>query len=190
MSEFIVSTTRIAQDNLGKIRTFTGKYVDPFNMTAGDLDIRDIAHHLSQINRYTGAAPIPYSVAQHSVAVSRHFVNWEMRLAGLLHDAGEAYLNDIASPLKKHPCMAGYVEALDRLDALVFVTYGLDPALLKATRGADDAEFTYEVASFWGKIDYKRMIRPLPAAGAERLFLEEFAAINAMKATELQDTGT
>ena len=177
MNETILTTDREAQERVGKIRTYTGKYVDPFNMRAEDLDIRDIAHHLSLINRYTGATEIGYNVAQHSVAVSRHFVGTELRLAGLLHDGAEAYLNDIASPLKKNPAMAGYVAALDRLDTLIFQTFDLDPALMKTIKPMDDVEFTVEVASFWGRIDWKRKIRPLPAKASEQLFLDEFQDI-------------
>ena len=189
MKDFILNMPRLKQDTVGKIRTFTGRYVDPFKMQASDLDIQDIAHHLSIINRHTGATPVPYSVAQHSVAVSQHFLDRDLRLAGLLHDAAEAYLTDIASPLKKNPAMAGYVAALNRLDELVFTTFGLDKALLKEVRGADDFEFTREVATFWGSIDPARRIRPLPAAAAERLFLDEFRALGGQAAT-ITRTGT
>jgi hypothetical protein len=189
VSEFITTAPREHQDTAGKIRTYTGKYVDPFNMAAEDIDIRDIAHHLSLINRYTGATPLAYSVAQHSVAVSRHFIDPELRLAGLLHDAGEYVLNDIASPVKRHPAMAAYVEALDRLDALVFRVFGLNLNLMKTVKPFDDMEFTYEVATFWGTIDLKRRIRPLPAQAAEQLFLSEFKAIMQSRVA-LQDTGT
>ncbi|MBF9666386.1 metal-dependent phosphohydrolase, partial [Streptococcus pseudopneumoniae] len=38
-------------------------------------------------------------MAQHSVLVS-HFGDMDYELEGLLHDAAEAYLTDIAKPLK------------------------------------------------------------------------------------------
>ena len=189
MNEFITTAPREQQDTVGKIRTYTGKYVDPFNMRAEDIDIRDIAHHLSLINRYTGATPVAYSVAQHSVAVSRHFIDPELRLAGLLHDAGEYVLNDIASPVKRHPAMAAYVEALDRLDALVFQVFGLDFSLMKVVKPFDDMEFTYEAATFWGTIDFQRRVVPLPARAAEQLFLTEFKAIMQSRVV-FKDTGT
>jgi hypothetical protein len=68
------------------------------------IHIRDIAHHLSLINRFNGATETPYSVAQHSVLVAdlllhrkqpAHVCMW-----GLLHDAHEAYLGDVTTPVK------------------------------------------------------------------------------------------
>lgn len=70
------------------------------NPTAETIDIEDIAHALSQICRFTGHTSKFYSVAQHSVMVSR-YVSEKNRLWALLHDAPEAYINDLASPLKR-----------------------------------------------------------------------------------------
>ena len=68
-------------------------------------DLKDIAHHLAQINRYTGAASRPYSVAEHSLLVERigeqRGNSPAVRLALLMHDAHEAYTNDMASPAKQ-----------------------------------------------------------------------------------------
>lgn len=175
---YIVTAPREDQEKRGRITVRpSGRLVDPFNMQAEDLDILDIAHHLAHINRYTGATPEPYSVAQHSVLVSREFLDRDLRLAGLLHDAGEYVLNDFASPAKRNPIMAGYVKALDELDHLIFRTFGLDPALLKTIKPADDAIFHRETASFWGSIHPSKRIRPLPAAESKRLFLAEFRAL-------------
>ena len=49
------------------IRTYTGKYIDVFNMNIGDIEILDIAHALSQVPRFGGHLPRFFSVAQHSV---------------------------------------------------------------------------------------------------------------------------
>lgn len=178
MNDYIATAPRLEQERAGKIRVHpSGKYVDPFNMKAEDLDILDIAHHLAGINRFTGGTPVPYNVAQHSVLVSQCHLTRDMRLAGLLHDAAEYVLNDFASPAKRNPIMAGYVAAMEVLDHLIFRTFGLDPRLLKAVKPSDDAVFHRETASFWGSIDPKHRIRPLPAAESERLFLAEFRAL-------------
>jgi hypothetical protein len=69
--------------------------------------LEDIAHHLAQINRFTGACRRPYSVAEHSLLVSE-IAERELglprmgQLAALLHDAHEAFIGDLNSPLKAH----------------------------------------------------------------------------------------
>ena len=81
-------------------QTFTGKKFDIFNPDPAAICIEDIAHHLSQINRFNGGTPFPYSVAQHSIMVSR-LCPAGHELAGLLHDAAEAYIGDWPGPWKE-----------------------------------------------------------------------------------------
>jgi hypothetical protein len=83
----------------GQIMTYTGKYFDPINPDPALIDIRDIAHALSQQPRYGGHLPQFYSVGQHSLHVARRLPK-ELQLVGLLHDATEAYMCDIPSPVK------------------------------------------------------------------------------------------
>lgn len=49
--------------------TASGMVVDLLRPQGAVFGISDIAHHLSQINRYTGAARRPLSVAEHSLLV-------------------------------------------------------------------------------------------------------------------------
>lgn len=63
-----------------------------------------IAYALCFINRFTGHAGA-YSVAQHSIHVYEQAklikpYDYNFQLSALLHDATEAYINDISSPLK------------------------------------------------------------------------------------------
>ena len=81
------------------IQTAHGRTFDLANPRPEDIHVDDIAHHLAQINRFTGAARRPYNVAQHSCLVAQ-LLPPRLRLAGLLHDAAEAYTGDWSSPLK------------------------------------------------------------------------------------------
>lgn len=79
-------------------------FADPVG-SAGALPIETIAHSLACINRYTGHAVRPISVAEHSLLVSailerEHGYLPRVLMAGLLHDAHECITNDIASPAK------------------------------------------------------------------------------------------
>ena len=81
------------ETNSGKKFWYTGDSTD-------GIEIEDIAKSLSKMCRFTGHCKSFYSVAEHSVNVSA-LLPAEKRLWGLLHDASEAYLADIASPVKQ-----------------------------------------------------------------------------------------
>ena len=82
------------------IETVSGKKLTFLNPNPDDIVIEDIAYALSNQCRFNGHVPF-YSVAQHSVLVSAKCFPSE-KLAGLLHDAAEAYLSDIPSPIKQY----------------------------------------------------------------------------------------
>jgi hypothetical protein len=83
----------------GWIVTYSGIKMYPLDPRPEEICFEDIAHALSNLCRWTGHCKEFYSVAQHSVLVSVH-CSPENAMWGLLHDASEAYLNDIARPLK------------------------------------------------------------------------------------------
>lgn len=81
------------------MQTYSGRQFFPLDPRAEDVDITDIAHALGHLCRYNGHVKRFYSVAQHCVLVSEN-VDPEHALWGLLHDAAEAYVGDMISPLK------------------------------------------------------------------------------------------
>ncbi len=81
------------------IQTFSGHPYWPMDPRVEDIHVVDIAHALSNLCRYTGHVRTFYSVAEHSVWVSM-LVPPEHAFCALLHDAPEAYVNDLARPLK------------------------------------------------------------------------------------------
>lgn len=81
------------------IETYTGKRFDLLEAKPGDVCLEDIAASLSKQCRFNGHTRRFYSVAQHSVYVAQH-VDRRFRLAALMHDAHEAYVGDLVSPVK------------------------------------------------------------------------------------------
>lgn len=82
------------------VTTYTGI---SFNLVEPEFNILDIAHALSNICRYNGHCNQFYSVAEHSVLVSRLVEELQLGdpFIGLMHDGHEAYLSDVPSPFKQ-----------------------------------------------------------------------------------------
>jgi hypothetical protein len=91
------------------ICTRSGIKFHPFAPRAEEIAIEDIAWGLAGKFRFGAQSPVRYTVAQHSIEVSRR-VPPEDRLWGLLHDAAEAYLFDAQRPLKQHLGVVAEVE--------------------------------------------------------------------------------
>jgi hypothetical protein len=110
------------------IQTFTGKQVFPTELRAEDVCPTDIAHALSLQCRYAGHTKWHYSVAQHSVLICDHAFeitgNETTALVGLLHDAPEAYLVDLPSPIKA--AMPIYQEIERQVSKSIAKAFGLE----------------------------------------------------------------
>lgn len=132
---------------IGWIRTYTGNYVCLAKPDPSTISIVDIAHHLACEARWAGATSRHYSVAEHSIWVARfvrELVPAESRdiatAHALLHDAHEAYIKDIPTPLKAM-LGDGYRKMADGLDAAIRVAVGLvappEVGVIGAIKAAD-----------------------------------------------------
>lgn len=113
----------------------SGNYFDLQDPSASRFEVTDIAHALSNICRFTGHTKQFYSVAEHSVLCS-YLVPHEDRMVALMHDAAEAFIGDVSSPLKK--LLPDYKAIERRVEEHVFSTLGLPypfpPSVKKADR--------------------------------------------------------
>lgn len=117
------------------IRTVTGIYMNVFEPTAEMICIEDIAHALTYQCRFGGHLTKFYSVAQHSLNCSYLINDDKNKLAALLHDASEAYLLDIPSPIKKGLSNYKYIE--DKLMAVIAEKFGFDYPLHDEVKESD-----------------------------------------------------
>jgi hypothetical protein len=165
------------------MQTYTGKLVDLSNFTPEDVRLPDISHALSQINRFTGHTTHPLSVAEHSVMVSK-LCPPEHALWGLLHDASEAYLGDVASPLKAMlPDYRAIEQRVQQVIARAFrLPWPMPDAVHEADRRALMAEkhALMSVDHDWG-IDAAPVNMPVTCCTpmvAKKLFEARFKEVN------------
>lgn len=106
------------------------------------FDIEEIAHATAMQCRYTGHVRRFYSVAEHLLLVARLMEEVEYCKAGggtpfegLMHDAHEAYISDVASPWKS--LIPQYKEAEKRVEGAMRHHYGLPAKISEGVKRAD-----------------------------------------------------
>lgn len=110
------------------IKTAGGHYFDLASPRPEDVDIRSIAAALGKTCRFGGHCPKFYSVAEHSVW-AQHIadLNGEdvfAQRAILMHDAAEAYIGDIVTPLK---AMLPGINAIElQIERAISEAFGVD----------------------------------------------------------------
>lgn len=164
------------------IQTHSGEAFYPLAPNPTHINIHDIAHALSMKCRFGGHCTRFYSVAEHSVIVSR-YVAPENALWGLLHDASEAYLADVPRPVK--PYLPGYTELEAAVQGAVCARFGLPFEEPEDVRRIDARILTDErrdiMAPMKGDLDWRAMqpalevaIVGVSPAAAKLRFLDRF----------------
>lgn len=101
---------------------------DPWNPDPSVISVRSIADTLSKLCRFGGRTKRFYSVAQHSVLVAdlvdvvTDFENPMLSLAALMHDAAEAFLGDIVTPIKRELVLLSSYQSLSTKEAEILKT--------------------------------------------------------------------
>jgi len=134
------------------IRTYTGKLFYPFRPSPKDVDVRDIAHGLSNLCRFSGQSFIFWSVAQHAMLaadLSLDLSHAEPRLlqlyrtyAVLHHDDSEAYCIDLPKPIKN--CIPAYEKMEDGVTKAINEALNVDKAHKEFVKTVDNQAFNLE----------------------------------------------
>lgn len=137
-----------------KFSTYTGRIIDLECFNASMVCIHDVAHHLTKICRFGGSLElnVHYSVAQHSLAIMSYMLqngaDVELAKYALFHDASEAYLGDVISPVKE---LVPQYKALEkRVLKVIFEKYigYYDPFMLKRVKDVDKRIVIDEAKTF------------------------------------------
>lgn len=116
------------------ILTRTSVRFDLLNPTPDKVRPEDIAYALARICRFNGHTRCHYSVAEHSIRVAA-LVPVEHQLAALLHDAPEAYIGDVSSPLKA--LLPEYRAIEQRIWSAICERFGIPTELPQCVKQAD-----------------------------------------------------
>lgn len=129
----------LEHQGLGGVNTHSGAVVNVLNPDPASITLDDIVWSLSHIPRYLGHTDVPYSVGQHCVLIANAIYqdtgDVELALAGLLHDASEAFLGDIIRPFKH--LMLEYATLEAKMEHAICQVFGLDMALMPKVKPWD-----------------------------------------------------
>jgi hypothetical protein len=157
------ATEKFYEAGTGYLQTFSGREFNILSPTPEQISIIDIAHALAHSCRYGGQCLRFYSVAEHSVHIF-NLVKQENKLAGLMHDASEAYLVDIPRPIK--PFLKNYKELEDRVMIAVSSKFKFEYPMPDEVKFFDNAMLTDErsqnMADYIGPGDIWGELPPTP----------------------------
>lgn len=151
--------------------TYTGEDFIPLAPDSNQIKIEDIAHALSLMCRANGHFIRFFSIAQHAIncadEAKARGLSERIQLACLLHDASEAYLSDIARPVKKH--LPEYLGIEKRVQDTIYAKF------LGSLPSEEEHEFIKQVdddmlvCEFFALMK-KRVFDRLPAISSEPSF--------------------
>lgn len=189
-------------------RMLSGRRLDLLDPSPLDIEISDIAHGLARVARWNGQTlgNHAFSVAQHSLLVEelacvlKPDLNNKWKLAALLHDAPEYVIGDLISPFKA--AIGLDYKALElRLLEAIHIYAGLPPQIPKTIarliKRADTISAYFEAVGLAGFEAHEARIifgtprgldaetcakhaklTPVPAAKAQKSFLERFEQLS------------
>ncbi len=119
------------------ILTYSGINFLLYGESTNGFSLKDIAHSLSMQCRYTGHTSQFYSVAEHCVLMSRYVIDLDYKFMALYHDAVEAYVGDLASPVKRES--PGYKKVEENIERRLFMWlgYNVSPLVKKLIKILD-----------------------------------------------------
>lgn len=152
------------------IRTWTGQLLDLSNPHFSDIRIEDIARGLSYKFRFGAHSASTLTVAEHSINASK-IVPEEHALAALLHDASEAYIGDIPSPIKS--LMPDYKQIEHKLTLAIFKRFNVPYPLHDSVKKADQQLLEAE----WEFVVHRGQVQTMIPAVAHMRFLNRFTQL-------------
>lgn len=135
------------------IGLYGNRMIDLDDLKPSDIDVYDIAHSLSNNLRFNGHSRIPYSVAEHSVALS-YVVPPILAFPALMHDATEAYLGDIIAPVKSAFPAIGELEK--RIAKVICEAFQIDPIHMESVKPWDIEMCKAEARQIMGDPEWAR----------------------------------
>lgn len=171
------------------IQTSKGRKFDLLAPDPVQLDIEEIAHSLSLLCRFTGHVSRFMSVAHHSVIVALLVEQMDGTTRqdaydGLMHDATEAYVGDVARPLKQ--LLPEYRRIEGAIAAAIAQRFAVTDPLPDCVKLADNVSLLWERRDLmasppeqWAEehiVDLvpSEILVPLTPKESEHLFLGHF----------------
>jgi len=165
----------------------SGNFFNFLTPDASIITVEDIASGLSNEARFNGQTHSFYSVAQHSVMVSR-IVPPEWAWHGLFHDASEAVMKDIPKPLKR--LLPDYQILEQKIEAAILAKFGIALPLHPSIKAADLIMLATEKRDLMPPHDHiewpgveplSDVIAPLTPAAAYECFMARYCELVALR---------